>query len=211
MSTDYSAMESEVRKLGGIPLKPKALYKELETGCLRAVPDNDNTAKELLKFFNLSQEERDDLGKLARKNFEEKYQWHLSGAKWESYFDSIELPPPNESWMSAPKIRRPEAKPEEIPQNVTHKGLAQWLISSVLCEPEKLDTFFEARLCRDLSYQSSTGTTGGMYYNESSAAFDGAATRNPFNFDMAYDHMKALCERRNHWEQMRMQRIQNTA
>ena len=209
MSTDYSAMESEVRKLGGVPLKPRALYKELETGCYRAVPDNDNTAKELLKFFSLSQEERDELGKTARKNFEEKYQWHLSGAMWENYFDSVEILPIEQTWLSPPKIRQPEPKPQELPQNVTHQGLAKWLISSVLCEPEKLDSFTEARLCRDLSYQSSTGTTGGMYYNESSAAFDGAATRNPFNFDIAYNHLKALCERRNHWEQVRWQRMQN--
>ena len=33
--TDYSAMESEIRKLEGFPIKPKALYKELETGCLK--------------------------------------------------------------------------------------------------------------------------------------------------------------------------------
>jgi glycosyltransferase involved in cell wall biosynthesis len=45
MSVDYSAMSSVVRKLEGIPLKPKALYAELETGCNRAVPDNDLTAK----------------------------------------------------------------------------------------------------------------------------------------------------------------------
>ena len=101
---------------------------------------------------------------------------------WEDYFDSVEILPIEQTWLSPPKIRQPEPKPEEIPQNVTHQGLAKWLISSVLCEPEKLDSFTEARLCRDLSYQSSTGTTGGMYYNESSAAFDGAATRNPFNF-----------------------------
>ena len=46
--TDYSAMESVLRKLEGYPIKPKALYKELETGCLRAVPDNDAAAGLLL-------------------------------------------------------------------------------------------------------------------------------------------------------------------
>ena len=40
VSTDYSAMESVIRKLEGFPVKPKDLYKELETGCLRAVQDN---------------------------------------------------------------------------------------------------------------------------------------------------------------------------
>ena len=208
MSTDYSAMESEVRKLGGIPLKPKALYKELETGCFRAVPDNDLAAKEMLKFFSLSDEERAEMGKQSRKNFEEKYQWNLSGKVWEEYFDSFEIPPIEQTWMSPPRIRNPEPKPPQIPPNATHEGLAKWLISNVLCEPERLNTFFEARLCRDLAYQSTTGTTGGMYFNESSAAFDGIATRNPFNFDIAYEHMSALCQRRNQWESARVQRFQ---
>ena len=208
MSTDYSAMESEVRKLGGIPLKPKALYKELETGCFRAVPDNDLAAKEMLKFFSLSDEERAEMGKQSRKNFEEKYQWNLSGIVWEEYLDSFEIPPIEQTWMSPPRIRNPEPKPPQIPPNATHEGLAKWLISNVLCEPERLNTFFEARLCRDLAYQSTTGTTGGMYFNESSAAFDGIATRNPFNFDIAYEHMSALCQRRNQWESARVQRFQ---
>jgi hypothetical protein len=65
----------------------------------------------------------------------------------------------------------------------------------------------EARLIRDLMYQSSTGVTGGMYFNESSASFDGRNTRNPFNFDMAYEHFANLCQRRNFWEQKRAESV----
>ena len=56
--TDYSAMESVLRKLGGYPIKPAALYKELETGCLRAVPDNEEAANYFLDFFSKSDEWR---------------------------------------------------------------------------------------------------------------------------------------------------------
>ena len=65
----------------------------------------------------------------------------------------------------------------------------------------------EARLTRDLMYQTQTSTTGGMYFNESSAAFDGKNTRNHFDFDIAYNHMAALCNRRNFWEQKRIEAI----
>jgi hypothetical protein len=147
------------------------------------------------------------VGKATRKNFEEKYQWHLSGKMWEDCFDSFDIPPMEETWAAPPRIRQPQPKPQELPPNVSHGDLARWLITDVLCEPERLNTFFEARLCRDLAYQSSTSTTGGMYFNESSAAFDGNAVRNPFNFDMAYEHMAALCARRNEWESARMQML----
>ena len=203
MSVDYSAMESVVRNLGGIPLKPKALYKELETGCLRAVPDNELTAQKLIEFFNQPISIRRKHGFETRQAFLKYYQWNKSGKVWEDYFDSVEILPEELTWKSKPRIIQPQPKPQEIPKGMTHESLARWLITDVLCEPDKVNSFMEARLIRDLMYQTSTATTGGMYFNESAAAFDGKLSRNPFNFDIAYNHMANLCNRRNHWEQIR--------
>lgn len=207
MGTDYSAMESVIRQLEGIPLKPKALYKELETGCLRAVPDNDLAAEEMFKFFQLPTAIRKRMGHRTRELFLEHFQWHKSGKKWEDYFDSIEILPEELTWKSPPRIRNPEPKPEKLPPNIDHQSLARWLIQSVLCEPEKLNSFMEARLTRDLMYQSSTGVTGGMYFNESSASFDGKSSRNPFDLNLAYEHFVNLCNRRNMWERKRIEVI----
>ena len=60
-------------------------------------------------------------------------------------------------------------------------------------------------MTRDLLYKSATGSTGGMYFNESSAAFDGMNQRHPFDFDIAYQNMAGMCERRNSWEQKRIE------
>ena len=207
MGTDYSAMESVIRQLEGIPLKPKALYKELETGCFRAVPDNDLAAEEMYKFFQLPQSVRKRKGFRTRELFLEHFQWDKSGKKWEDYFDSIDILPEELTWKSPPRIRFPEKKPDQIPPNVDFKTLAQWLIQKVLCEPEKLNSFMEARLIRDLMYQNSTGITGGMYFNESSASFDGKNSRNPFDINLAYEHFVNLCNRRNMWEKRRIEVI----
>ena len=72
-------------------------------------------------------------------------------------------------------------------------------------DPTKLNSFYEARLTRDLMYRSSTGSTGGMYFNESSAAFDGANNRQAFDFSIAYNNLKSICDRRNNWEQKRVE------
>jgi hypothetical protein len=207
MSTDYSAMESVVRNLGGIPVKPKALYKELETGCFRAVPDNELAANLLKDFFELSESERATWGNKTRQAFDECYTWEKSGRLWENYFDSVEIMDEEKTWKSKPRIRQPAPKPEQLPQNIEYDKLAKWLITSVLCEPEKTNTFMEARLIRDLMYRTTTALTGGMYFNESSAAFDGKMTRNNFDFNIAYDHMLALCNRRNFWEQRRVEKF----
>jgi glycosyltransferase involved in cell wall biosynthesis len=204
MGTDYSAMESVLRDLGGIPIKPKALYKELETGCLRAVPDNELAAEKFIEFFNMSEEDRRSMGLKTRQAFLEKFQWDKSGKVWEDYFDSVEILPESMGWKSPPKMNQPKPKPEKLPENIDHQTLARWLITDVLCDPSKINSYMEARLIRDLMYQTSTGTTGGMYFNESSASFEGN-TRNPFNFDIAYEHLSSLCQRRNMWEQRRVQ------
>ena len=203
MGTDYSAMESVLRELGGYPIKPKALYKELETGCFRAVPDNHLAAAKLIEFFSLSSDERRSMGLKTREAFLEHFQWDKSGRVWEDYFDSLEILPEELTWKSPPRIRQPKAKPSNLPENTQHQDLAKWLITEALCEPEKLNSFMEARLVRDLIYKSSTSVTGGMYFNESAAIFDGSQTRTPFSFDVAYDHMSSLCNRRNMWEQKR--------
>ena len=205
MSTDYSAMESVIRKLGGTPLPPKALYKELETGCFRAVPDNENTAKEFLKFFSKTDDERKADSDNTRSNFEEFYQWDKSGKVWESYFDSVEIPPIEQTWASQPLLQ-PSAPKIKVDYNtMTQSQVAKWIIVEVLREPRFFNTFFEARLTRDLIYNTSTASTGGMYFNEESAAFEGRNTRQAFNFDIAYDHFSQLNQRRMHWENIRVE------
>ena len=207
--TDYSAMESVLRKLGGFPIRPSALYKELETGCLRAVPDNDKASELFLEFFQKSDEEISEIGETTRKNFEKYYQWHLSGNQWERIFDQFETPDIRQTWASQPRIHQPAPRlsEQELESFPTH-NLSKWLISNVLGEPERINTFFDARMSRDLLYKSATGSTGGMYFNESSAAFDGSSSRQAFDFDIAYQNMEALCNRRNNWEQRRVESMQ---
>lgn len=204
--TDYSAMESVLRKLGGFPIRPSALYKELETGCLRAVPDNDRASELFLEFFQKSDEEIAKIGTETRKNFDKYYQWDLSGKQWERIFDAFETPDIKQTWGSEPRIHQSSPMlPEEQINSLPINQISKWLIAEVLGEPHRINSFFEARMSRDLMYKSSTGSTGGMYFNESSAAFDGSNVRQEFNIDMAYSHMRQLCERRNNWEQKRIE------
>lgn len=207
MGTDYSAMESVIRELGGFTIKPKALYKELETGCMRAVPDNDLAASMFKDFFTLSKEQRLRLGQKTKELCVQEFNIQKTGQKWEKCFDELPKRTFEQSWGSQPRIRRPAQKPDVSKEGDFH-NLAKWLIANVLCEPERLNSYMESRLARDLMYRSSTSNVGGMYFNESSAVFDGLNFRQDFNFDMAYDQMLQLCERRNQWEQARMNKIQ---
>jgi glycosyltransferase involved in cell wall biosynthesis len=203
MSVDYSAMSSVVRKLEGTPLKPKALYGELETGCYRAVPDNDLTAKEMVKFFDKTEEERLEIGKNTRKNFEKHYQWDQTAKKWEDHFDSVAIRPDEETWLSPPRIHQPLS---DVPGYLPTQEYAQWIIANVLGEPERLGTYFESRIVRDLNYGMYIEGTGEMYFNEDSYKFV-RPDYEPFDIEVAYRVLADLCERRNRWETRRKQEI----
>ena len=199
MSVDYSAMSSVIRKLGGTPLKPKTLYKELETGCMRAVPDNEHTAQKFVEFFDLPQAMRMKKGFESRKLFEEHYQWNQTADKWEQRFASVEILPESETWKSPPRIHLPS---DRYPEGMDNKNLVDWLIINVLGEPEKLNSYMSSRLVRDLNYGQTTEGMGGIYYNENSL-LDSAPKTMVFNPHDAYKHMLELCNRRNYWEKMR--------
>jgi glycosyltransferase involved in cell wall biosynthesis len=207
MATDYSAMESVVRNLGGIPLAPKALYKELETGCFRAVPDNELAAQKFKEFFEQPIGIRKRMGFETRQAFLKHYQWDQSGRAWEKFFDSVEISDNFENWKQPPRIVTAKPKPDPIPTNVNYKDLAKWLIVEVLGEPERLNSYFESRIVRDLTYKNHTATTGGMYFNESSSMFDGKQNRSPFDFSIAYDQLAYLSQRRNYWEEKRIEML----
>jgi len=208
MGTDYSAMESVVRELGGYTIKPKALYKELETGCMRAVPDNDLACEMFKQFFTLSKEQRLEVAKNTKRLCEQDFNIEKTGSQWERCFDELPQKPFEQTWGSPPRIKTPASKIDATKDADFHK-LAKWLITNVLCEPERLNSFMESRLARDLMYKSTTANVGGLYFNESSAVFDGLNFRQDFSFDVAYDQMRQLCDRRNQWEQARINRIRS--
>ena len=200
-SVDYSAMSSVVRKLEGYPIKPQALYNELETGCNRAVPNNDAAAKVIYDFFNLSEEERKEKSKQTRSAFEKHYQWDATAKMWSDYFDSVEIRPREETWLSPPRIHK---FPRDVPEHLDTRQLAQWLIVNVLGEPERLNSYFESRLMRDLNWGIHIQGTGEMYLNEDSYAFV-KPDYQKFTIEEAFNMMAGLCARRNEWEKTRVE------
>lgn len=201
-SINYSAMESVIRQLDGIPLDVKALYKEMETGCMRAVPNNEANAQKILDFFNKPSFERKKIGFNTKQNFLKHFQWNKSGSVWEKYFDSIELIDESTTWHSRPNIKMPAPKPD-INKFGSIDEMSEFLIDNVLCKPEKKNTFFHAKLIRDLLYGYSNSTSASMYTNDSSVIDDIHSKKSNFNFEIAYKYMVELRLENNRLEQMR--------
>ena len=202
-SIDYSAMSSVVRKLEGYPIPLKSTYIELETGCERAVPDNDAAAQIFSDFFGMSSEERDAKSKKTRDLFEKHYQWDKTCKKWESVFDAIEAKPHSTTWESASRIFHPL---DRVPPNMSNREYARWLIINVLGMPSKLDSYMESRLIRDLNYGVYIEGTGNEYFNE-----DSWKSVKPqyaeFDRNTAYQMLYEMREKFNQWESRRLQNV----
>lgn len=205
-ATDYSAMSDVVRKLDGYPIRLLTTITEPETGCERAVPDNDHLVEIMTDFFNMPEDMRKLKGIQTRKNFEANYSWDKTVAKWMELFDSIPSVPYEEGWGSSPRYHNPIPLDQRIADQTTNRDYARWLILNVLGEPDKINTYFESRIIRDLNYQMHIAGTAGLYYNEESHQFNRPHYQ-PFNRQVAYDHMVSLCNRRNHYEQLRERSI----
>jgi glycosyltransferase involved in cell wall biosynthesis len=201
-SVNYSAMESVVKQLGAIPLDVKALYQEMETGCMRAVPDNQDTAQKLYEFFQQPSFKRSKLGFDIKQNFLKYFQWDISGSVWERYFDSVEILDERETWFSTPRIFKPASKPD-FKKFSDIQEYATFLIKHVLCKEEKINTFFHSKLVRDLLYGFTTGISGGVYQNDSSMIADGNVHKISFDFDRAYEYMLSIRLEENAIEQKR--------
>ena len=201
-SVNYSAMESVIAQLQGIALQPKALYKEMETGCMRAVPDNDYAAKEILEFLNLPEPLRKKLGFNIKQNFLEHFQWDKSGAVWEKCFDSFPIRSDKETWFSPPRIYQPQPMPS-TDQFETVEQCVSWLVKEVMCKPEKIGSHMHQRMIRDIMYGFTTAATAGMYENDSSMIQDGNLKKATFNFETAYKHCHSLRMQENHYERKR--------
>lgn len=210
-SINYSAMETVIKTLEGIPLEPIGFYKELETGCMRAVPNNELAVKLLIDFFKKPSFERKKIGFQTKQNFLKYFQWDVSGKVWEKYFDSIDISEEKNTWLSAPDIKPVPPKPSDKDLMEMFKSdefaISRWLIESVLQVPKYINSELHLRLAKDLHYGLVTATTaaGGYYVNDSSISMAGGNRKIPFSLEDAYNLMANYRNEINVLEKKRME------
>ncbi len=199
MAVDYSAMESVVSNLNAEALKVKALYKELETGCMRAIPDNEYFTEKLIDFSKLPTSARQKKGIECRKAFLETYTWEKTARRWEELFDKIPVMERTVTWEGPPQIT-PEAT--EVPAYLGNRDYLDWLFVNVLGSPEKIGSYMYSRMLRDLECGNYVEGMGGMYFNEDSWSHVRPEWQ-PFGKEEAYHKIAEIAENYNYWEKVR--------
>lgn len=196
---DYSGMHDVVEKLSGTPIKVLKFITERDTGCLRAVPDDDDLVQKLIKFLSLPESLRTKKGRETRQAAVEYYDWDKVVDKWMNVFDSIPVPDQN-PWRSAPHIITP---PQSCPDNLRNDQFVSWAIINILGRPDLLNSHFAMRLLRDLEC-GATNCRPGEYMENS---VNNRSYR-PFDRNEIVQELMKAVDKNNKWESLRYQLVQ---
>jgi len=203
ISTDYSAMTDIVRKLGGEPLKVKTLSKEMETGCDRAIPDSEHFIELLKKFLKKPEMIRNIAGIKSRNMFLQNYKWEESASRWSELIDLV--CENRSSWMTPANLHTPVELQGQDTQ-MTNTEYARWLITNVAGQPNKVGSYTEMQLIRDLNYGQSTSVFNNTTHLDDSSLFNDNKTE-PFNRQDAYNAFKTIGEVNLIMEKQRIARL----
>jgi glycosyltransferase involved in cell wall biosynthesis len=206
VSVYYSAMQSLIDNIDGIGIPPLSFYKELETGCKRAVPDNNKLA-EVLGLLANDPEYRNKKAKECYENSKRVYNWDYTADKWLKYFSSTPAQDHSKTWNSPSRHFNPVRQvPEEL-KNLPVSDQVNWLFVNVLGKPELINTSMWKKMVKDLTYRSCiSGSVPGYYFNDSSHP-DYERRFDEFSLDKAFNACLQVRDLHNQWENLRLKRM----
>lgn len=200
MSVDYSAMADVVRKVNGYPLRVERMYHESETGCVRALPDNQDLIQKLEEFVAMPEQLRLQKGNKARLGAEKYYKWGDTCKRWEDYFDSVEV---NNNWTAAPRIIPPV---NSVPEGLSDERFVVWALNNVMGRPDLVGSFFAMKVVRDLSWGASPEQQGGLVFSDLST-LGTKPSYQPYNRDKVIEQFKSIADKNNFWESRRYEKM----
>jgi glycosyltransferase involved in cell wall biosynthesis len=208
ISVKYSGMDSIVSNLQGVGIKPIGFYKELETGCNRAVPNNIELAEWISK---LSRDKalREEIGQRCYSKSKEIYSWDKTAKVWADHFYTVELKDPAKTWNSPPRIFTPANGIPEGLNSLPISDQVSWLFQNVLGKPEWINKSMWRKMVKDLTYRMSMSSMiPGYYYNDFSHP-DIERTYEPFDLQKAYAVCRGMRDGMNQWESLRIKKNEN--
>jgi len=208
VSTYYSAMESVINNVGGIGIDPIAYSMECETGCYRAVPDNEEFVRTLKKLLTNSGTIDNHTVALRLRNKGLKiskkarahYSWDKTADVWDKHIASVPMRDPQETWLSPPQIH--EAA-KHIPANIIDLAdKVDFIFTNILHKPQWIGGYLWAKILRDCTFKYRVvNQDDDFYFNESH--LPSMDKYQPFSFEQACEEMTFFRNQINEWENMR--------
>ena len=206
ISVDYSAMESLIANIRGVGIKPSGFYKELETGCFRAVPDNSALA-DTIKSLATDTSKRNYLSDKCYSNSKKIYNWDYTANKWLKYFLETPVRDVQTTWESPSRMFNPATSVPPDLINLPIVDQINWLFMHVLGLPQLISKSMWKRMVKDLTYKSCMSLSiPGYYFNDYSHP-DMEKRYEEFNLQKAFELCLNLRNTINGWENNRLQRM----
>jgi glycosyltransferase involved in cell wall biosynthesis len=194
--TNYSAMEDVVNKLGGYPIS-FSTYKELETGCNRAVIDNRSLINIFKSFFASSEDYRNQKRIETRELFEKNYNWDKTASEWMKVIDDCK----HADWKQPPLLIQPVQINVQEPSNFVF--MKQLSDAYSYYQPHKTSYFYRTMLT-DLQRGISKASWNGFYVSEFSPFSDNRPK--PMNREIIFKTFESRLQNYNIWEEIRINR-----
>jgi glycosyltransferase involved in cell wall biosynthesis len=194
--TNYSAMKDLVDHINAYPIDFN-VYKELETGCDRAVPIIESIANIFSEYFSQDKNMRKEKSLETRSNFEKKYSWEKTAEVWMKVADECKYA----DWNQPPLLIQPSKNDLKNPSTLSFvKGL---LNSFCYYEPHK-NSHFSRSILTDLRRGMSKASYDSFYVSE----FSPYANNKPksLNREMIEKMLQARLNNYNSWEAARSDR-----
>lgn len=206
IATNYSAMESVIKNTGAWPIDPLALTLECETGCYRAVPDNDTMVDMLEEIMKKPSALRPKGIKIAEQT-RKHYDWDKTAQVWIDHFKTIPMKDHSETWLSPVQIKQPATT---IPDNIVDlKDQVDYYFTSVLHKPEWIGGYFWTKVIKDITFGYRVHNSEEDYYfHENHTPSPNKYQR--FNMEMAVNELLNLRTQWNRWEELRANVIKNS-
>jgi glycosyltransferase involved in cell wall biosynthesis len=168
-SVDYSAMNEVTTKLEAGKV-PYALFKELETGAFRAVPNDKDLVKQLYQYLDLTEEQRKTKGIKIREKILENYSWDKTAKRFEEIFDKLE---PKNIWDN-PLVFNSQ-NPTIPPEMKSNRDWVGYAIENIVMSPHLLKTNFIQKIIHNLDtgYVISGGNVVGYGREQAKKVIEG--------------------------------------
>jgi len=189
--TNYSAMQDIVNKLDAYPISYMK-YRELETGCDRAIIDEDSLAN-IIKSFLSDKTQKGNI----RQLFEEHYSWDKTTAKWMEVIDDCEYA----DWKQPANIIRPSKI--NIKEKSNERFVEQLVQMFCYHEGHK-NSYFTRNLMSDLTKGSSKITWDGYFSTEFTPS--NSNKQRPVDRQSIINIFSKRLQNYNIWEDVRIHR-----
>lgn len=205
VSMNYSAMESFVKNVEGVEVDPLGFYKELETGCNRAVPDEEALAHVMYRMVSFP-DYRKAVAEACYTNYHKIYHWDKTAKVWADYFLSQPIKDEQSTWKSPPRIFSPAQRDDQYLSGLPVSEQANWLFINVLGKPEWIGGAMWQRMTKDLTYRLAVSQDIPGYYINDLAHPDIERKYQSFDIQKAYEMCFNLRTYMNQWEQVRYEK-----